>query len=116
MAGRPLLAWTLDAISAAPVVGQVVVVTAADRRAEVAAAPWLPDGVGAVVAGGERRQDSVRAGFVALEALAPDPVGSRVVLVHDGARPVVSPGLVERVTGRRPGMAPRSRSCRSPRP
>ena len=41
--GRPLLAWTLDALaSASPVERLVVVVAAPDRVAEVAAAPWLP--------------------------------------------------------------------------
>ena len=98
LAGRPLLAWTIEAMTTAPVVDRVVVVTAPDRRDDLAGAPWLPDGVTAVVAGGERRQDSVQAGFVALEALVPDPAGTRVVLVHDGARPLVSPGLIEDVT------------------
>jgi len=95
--GRPLLAWTLDALVAAPVVDAIVVVAAADHRADLSAAPWLPPAVVSVVAGGERRQDSVRAGFEALESLRPDPAGQRVVLVHDGARPAVSPDLVRRV-------------------
>lgn len=91
--GRPLLAWTLEAVAAAPIVRHVVVVTARERVAALAAEPWLPPAVVAVVAGGGRRQDSVAAGVAAL------PPGSRddVVLVHDGARPLVSPGLVERV-------------------
>ena len=42
LAGRPLLAWTLEAIAAAPVVDRVVVVTAPDRRDDLAGAPWLP--------------------------------------------------------------------------
>jgi len=41
------------------------------------------------VAGGATRQDSVRAG---LEALAPH--APTIVLVHDGARPVIPPGTV----------------------
>ena len=49
------------------------------------------------VDGGERRQDSVRAGFEALERAFPDPDGDRVVLVHDGARPVVPAALVAAV-------------------
>jgi len=40
--GRPLLAWTLAALAAAPEVVRIVVVTTKDRRAAVAAAPWLP--------------------------------------------------------------------------
>ena len=97
IAGRPLLAWTLDAIARAPEVASIVVVTSADRRAMVASAPWLPAKVAEVVTGGERRQDSVAAGFAALERLVPDPSGRRIVLVHDGARPVVSPEVVAAV-------------------
>jgi 2-C-methyl-D-erythritol 4-phosphate cytidylyltransferase/2-C-methyl-D-erythritol 2,4-cyclodiphosphate synthase len=90
--GRPLLAWTLSALAAAPEVERIVVVTAADRRGDVAAASWLPPAVVDVVAGGERRQESVHAGFLALDRFAPDERG--VVLVHDAARPLVPPGLV----------------------
>ena len=60
--GRPLLAWTLAALAAAPVVRRIVVVTAPERVAEVAGAAWLPTSVERVVAGGARRQDSVAAG------------------------------------------------------
>lgn len=92
--GRPLLAWALDALAATPGVERIVVVTAADRVAGLAAAGWLPAAVVAVVAGGERRQQSVAAGFAAL-----DPPDERVVLVHDGARPAVRPALVAAVAG-----------------
>ena len=95
--GRPLLAWTLGALARSREVGSIVVVTAQERCDQVAATPWLPDSVIAVVAGGAQRHDSVRAGFEALERHAPDPAGRRIVLVHDGARPVVDPGLIERV-------------------
>ena len=95
--GRPLLAWTLDAIARAPEVASIVVVTSAERRAMVASAPWLPAKVAEVVTGGERRQDSVAAGFAALELLVPDPAGRRIVLVHDGARPVVASEVVAAV-------------------
>ena len=92
VAGRPLLAYTLDGLAQAPEVEAIVVVTSADRRDGLAAEPWLPSKVRAVVVGGARRQDSVAAGFAALESAVPDPDGNRVVLVHDGARPVVRPG------------------------
>ena len=92
--GRPLLAWTLEALAASPLIGSIVVVAAPDRVATLSGAAWLPSRVVAVVAGGARRQDSVIAGFVALEAAVPDPAGVRVVLVHDGARPIVRPTLV----------------------
>jgi 2-C-methyl-D-erythritol 4-phosphate cytidylyltransferase/2-C-methyl-D-erythritol 2,4-cyclodiphosphate synthase len=95
--GRPLLAWTLDALLAAPEVQRLVLVTAPERVDTWRAAPWLPAGVTAVVPGGATRQQSVAAGVRYLDAI--DPAGrDRPVLVHDGARPLVSPGLVAAVT------------------
>lgn len=48
--------------------------------------PWL------AVAGGVRRQDSVRLGLAAL------PARTKYALVHDAARPFVSPALIRRVS------------------
>jgi 2-C-methyl-D-erythritol 4-phosphate cytidylyltransferase/2-C-methyl-D-erythritol 2,4-cyclodiphosphate synthase len=98
--GRPLLAWTLDALIAASVVDRVVVVTAPERIGALQAAAWLPASVVAVVPGADRRQGSVAAGLEVLERLdrpGGGEVNDRVVLVHDGARPLVSPALVEAV-------------------
>ncbi len=96
VAGRPLLAWTLAALAASPVVERMVVVTSPDRVDALAAVPWLPACVAAVVAGGVTRQVSVAAGVRHLELV--DPAGrGRPVLVHDGARPLVSAALVEAV-------------------
>jgi 2-C-methyl-D-erythritol 4-phosphate cytidylyltransferase/2-C-methyl-D-erythritol 2,4-cyclodiphosphate synthase len=92
LAGRPLLARTLQAIAATPEVARIVVVTAADRVDELREAAWLPEAVVDVVAGGPRRQDSVNRGFLAYDRFQPDEGG--VVLVHDGARPLVTPQLV----------------------
>jgi len=89
LAGRPLLAWTLEALAASPVVRQLVVVAAAERVAELQDRPWLRALGARVVAGGARRQESVRAGVAASDA--------ELVLVHDGARPLVTPALVARV-------------------
>jgi len=104
VAGRPLLAWTLDALDAVDEVERIVVVTAPERTAEVRAAAWLPSSVVAVVEGGDRRQLSVAAGLRALEAGDNVDGGdggedrdARIVLVHDGARPLVSPALVREV-------------------
>jgi 2-C-methyl-D-erythritol 4-phosphate cytidylyltransferase / 2-C-methyl-D-erythritol 2,4-cyclodiphosphate synthase len=91
--GRPLLAWTLDALAAAPSVGRIAVVTAPAKVAGLAGADWLPAAVSVVVAGAGRRQESVAAGVAALADGPPDGA----ILVHDGARPLVTPELVERV-------------------
>jgi 2-C-methyl-D-erythritol 4-phosphate cytidylyltransferase / 2-C-methyl-D-erythritol 2,4-cyclodiphosphate synthase len=94
--GRPLLAWTLDAVAASLHVDRVVLVTAPGRVEAFAAAPWLPARVSAVVAGGVTRGTSVAAGVRHLAAVDPDGA-DRPVLVHDGARPLVSPSLVSAV-------------------
>lgn len=96
--GRPLLAYTLAALAAAPEVASIVVVTSPDRRRELEDGRWLPGRLTVTFAdGGARRQDSVRSGFDALERDAPDPDGRRVVLVHDGARPAVPAALITAV-------------------
>ena len=93
VAGRPVLAWALEALTATPGLGSSVIVTAAGKVARLAAAEWLPAAVTAVVAGGARRQESVAAGVAALGDGVPD----RPVLVHDGARPLATPLLIAAV-------------------
>lgn len=94
--GRPMLAWTVEVFGRLSVIDRLVVVGAAERVDELRDAPWLPERA-IVVAGGERRQESVAAGVAALaEGGAGD---ERVVLVHDGARPAVRADLVRRVIG-----------------
>jgi 2-C-methyl-D-erythritol 4-phosphate cytidylyltransferase/2-C-methyl-D-erythritol 2,4-cyclodiphosphate synthase len=94
---RPLLAYAIGALTGADAVHTIVVVTSRRRRDALHASGWVaPDRV-TFVEGGERRQDSVRAGFEALEAAIPDPGGDRVVLVHDGARPAVSQRVIDDV-------------------
>jgi 2-C-methyl-D-erythritol 4-phosphate cytidylyltransferase / 2-C-methyl-D-erythritol 2,4-cyclodiphosphate synthase len=95
IAGRPLLAWTLEPFTAGPRIERIVVVAAADRLDELRTAPWMP-AQAVVVAGGVRRQESVGAGIRELErAGTPD---DRVVLVHDAARPAVNLDMIARVT------------------
>jgi 2-C-methyl-D-erythritol 4-phosphate cytidylyltransferase len=92
LAGQTLLERSARALGAAPSVSGLVAVVPADdieEARELCEALALPC---EVVAGGERRQDSVRAGLVALPAAF-----DGVVLVHDAARPLVSVALVEAV-------------------
>ena len=88
LAGRPMLAWSLDALRASPRVGTVVVVAPPGLEGEVAAVAGA-DAI--VVPGGASRSSSVREGLRAV------PVDAAVVLVHDAARPLVSTELVEAV-------------------
>ena len=99
--GRTVLRWSVEALAAAGV-RRMVIATAPARIPEIAAAPWLPDSVVAVVAGGGRRQESVAAGVVALAEIAARGSGAAraadpVILVHDAARPLASPELVRTV-------------------
>jgi 2-C-methyl-D-erythritol 4-phosphate cytidylyltransferase / 2-C-methyl-D-erythritol 2,4-cyclodiphosphate synthase len=94
--GRPLLAWTLEACAAATCVERVVLVAAPERAEEWRRAPWLPTIVTEVVEGGATRGQSAAAGVRWLQVQ--DPTGAdRPVLVHDGARPLVSPALLAAV-------------------
>ena len=96
--GRPLLAWTLEAIAASPRVARIVVVATSARVEAIRDAAWLPGKVLAVTPGGTRRQESVAAGLAALDRLPGDAVpDDRVILVHDGARPLVPVSLVSAV-------------------
>jgi len=95
--GRPLLGHTLAALASAPEVASLVVVTTTERRRALEASSWVAEVPVTFVTGGERRQDSVRAGFEALDRTAPDPQGRRVVLVHDGARPAIPAALITAV-------------------
>ena len=71
-------------------VAEVVVVLPPDPPGEVAAALRAIDPALRIAAGGARRQDSVAAGLSQVSA------GSDIVLVHDGARPFCSGGLIAR--------------------
>jgi len=92
LAGRPVLAWTLEAALACPeirwigIIGQppdaaaitaIITAAAADRPV-----CWIE--------GGDTRQESVRRGLAAL------PPGAGGVLIHDGARCLVEPELLAR--------------------
>lgn len=99
LAGRPVLQRSVSAFAG---FGRVVVVVPA---ADIAQAAAMFGGSVVVIAGGETRSDSVRAG---LEALA--HAGMRHVLIHDGARPLVSPrviaGVVSALRGGASAAAP----------
>ena len=90
IAGKPLLVHTIEAFVACASVDRVVVVLSEDRldagRRLVRDGHWreMVD----VCAGGAHRQDSVRNGLGRL-------TGCEWVIIHDGARPCVTLGLIE---------------------
>lgn len=91
VAGRPLLAHTIALFDDSPLVSAIVLVVSAANlgpaRRLVSDQGFVK--VAAVVQGGERRQDSVRAGLNALAECD-------FVAVHDGGRPLATAALIER--------------------
>ena len=82
LAGATVLEWAIRSVRAAFPASPTVLVVHQERVAEHEEV-WAPRGV-RVVAGGARRQDSVRRGVDASAA-----GDDAVVLIHDGARPFV---------------------------
>jgi 2-C-methyl-D-erythritol 4-phosphate cytidylyltransferase / 2-C-methyl-D-erythritol 2,4-cyclodiphosphate synthase len=92
LAGRAMLAWSLRALERAEKIGPVVVV-AGSHTLDAVGRLVRDEGfakVQAIIAGGERRQDSVGAGLAAL------PEGVEIVVIHDGVRPLAEPELFDR--------------------
>ena len=81
LAGRPMLEWSLDAFRAADTIAEIFVAAPPGDDARVA-----EQGVVAVE-GGEHRSESV-ANALAL-------CDQELVVVHDAARPLVTPGLID---------------------
>lgn len=89
--GIPLIGHTLRHIAQSEAVDRIVLVVAADAVADgeaIVREMNIPK-VAAVCAGGARRQDSVYAGLVAMG-------DRRWVAIHDGARPCVTGGILDR--------------------
>jgi 2-C-methyl-D-erythritol 4-phosphate cytidylyltransferase len=87
--GRPLIAWTVAGVAAADTVRNVILVVRPDQVSSIQQEPWVIEARATVVAGGERRQESVADGVEASDA--------EVVVIHDGARPLATPALVDAV-------------------
>ncbi len=93
VAGRPVIWHTLRAFEACPLIDGMIIVGGADSLGALEALV-RKEGfrkVRVVVAGGATRTQSVRNG---LKAVAKDV---DIVLIHDGARPLVTRDVIERV-------------------
>ncbi|HTI32589.1 MAG TPA: 2-C-methyl-D-erythritol 4-phosphate cytidylyltransferase [Miltoncostaea sp.] len=88
LAGRPMLAWSLDALRACARVEAVVIVAPPGLEAQVGE---VAGDAATVVPGGDSRAESVR------EGLRAAPAGAALVLVHDAARPLLTTALVDAV-------------------
>jgi 2-C-methyl-D-erythritol 4-phosphate cytidylyltransferase len=94
LAGRITLARTIDVFETSPIINTIVLVLNAGRISD-ATMLCQQEGwhkIARIVAGGKRRQDSVRIGLDALLEIAPT---TDWVMIHDGARPLVTLSILE---------------------
>jgi 2-C-methyl-D-erythritol 4-phosphate cytidylyltransferase len=92
IAGEPVIAHTIRAFECAECVSEIVLVAREQRHDEIrritSSAGFKK--ISSIVPGGERRQDSVRAGLNGVDSRA------EYVAVHDAARPLITPEQIER--------------------
>lgn len=92
LCGLPVACWSLMALDRAPSVARIVVVVAPDRRDVMLDEVLKSISLGTPVSlaeAGETRQDSVWSG------LSQVPAGLPLVAVHDAARPLIQPEVIE---------------------
>ena len=90
---KTVLRKTLEAFASHPQITEVITVIGEGHEADFHQAAFGLK-IGDAVLGGRTRQESCRIGIEACAAHAPD-----YVLIHDAARPFVSPDLIDRVIG-----------------
>ena len=90
--GRPVLAHSVSAFNDCPAVEALVLVCSSSARAELEkiARAAAPSKLKAVVEGGAHRHLSVA------EGLGCVPEDASMIAVHDAARPLVNPAMIER--------------------
>ncbi len=91
--GKPLLQWTLEALAASPLVDAIYPVLNEEDMAEADSIVSGISKVKSIVKGGQERQDSVRNALYMLRGKIDE---TSIVLVHDGARPLVTADIIER--------------------
>jgi 2-C-methyl-D-erythritol 4-phosphate cytidylyltransferase len=97
LCGRPMLAWTVSRFEEADSIDRIVIVVAEDQllfTGQQVIDPHRFLKVRTITKGGATRRESVRNG---LESL---PISTKLVAIHDAARPLVSPSDINRVVER----------------
>jgi 2-C-methyl-D-erythritol 4-phosphate cytidylyltransferase len=87
LAGKPLVWFSLDAFQRCPVIDEIVLVRRPDYTEEAERVGREFPKVTALADGGVERQNSVWNGL--------EKVRGDIVAVHDGARPLITPELIE---------------------
>lgn len=93
LGNRPVVAWSLIAFERCPDIDRIVLVVRKEQQVAAKAVARM-FGIAkliAIVPGGNKRQESVQAGLAACD------VDTRFVVVHDGARPCVTPDVISEV-------------------
>lgn len=85
--GRPMLWWTLSVFQKTKAIDEIILVVNAEEKNQTKGFKFSK--IKKVVAGGRERQDSVNNGLKAL------PENTEIVVIHDGARPLVTAGMIE---------------------
>lgn len=91
LGGEPMIARTVRAFQNCDAIAKIVIVTRQDLILPITQLTHDMDKVVAVVCGGSSRQESVQLGLNAL------PEEIQLAAIHDGARPLVSWQLIDRV-------------------
>ena len=94
VAEKPVLAWTIEAFEKARLIEQIVVVVAEQFQLYVTKEiidKYKIMKVSKVITGGESRKDSV---YNALKSL---PALTKIVAIHDGARPLILSADIDKV-------------------
>ena len=88
--GKPVLAWTLQAIDGCAFVDEIVLVAREDRLEEAAklCRDFAIGKVHKVIIGGKTRNESALAGVSAVSRDA------KIILIHDGARPLITEDVI----------------------
>ena len=93
LGNRPVVAWSLIAFEKCPDIDRIILVVRKEQQlaAKAVAKMFGISKLVAVVPGGNKRQESVQAGLAVCD------VDTRFVVVHDGARPCVTPEVISEV-------------------
>ena len=91
LGGEPMIVRTVRAFQNCYAIASIVIVTREDLIRPISGLCRDMGKVAAVVAGGKTRQESVHLGLNAL------PKGTKLAAVHDGARPLISWQVIDRV-------------------
>ena len=93
LGNMPVVAWSLIAVEKCPDVDRIILVVRKEQQlaAKAVAKMFGISKLVAVVPGGNKRQESVQAGLAVCD------VDTRFVVVHDGARPCVTPEVISEV-------------------